>query len=74
MNISAAGVNAAYSQLNTSPSSAQTADAGGVALSVLKEAVNFEADMALKLISINLEASFAYDKMALTQQIVDMYV
>lgn len=47
--------------------------AGGAGVEVLKQAIEVEAEMAMKLIQATVETNFDNQKMAIAQQIIDTY-
>lgn len=74
MDISSVGSGsyAQSAQLASSAESTPSVSAEGI-IGILKDSVEIQGDMALKLIEAGLETSFTQDKMAIAQQIIDVY-
>ena len=74
MNISAAS-QVSYPQTAQMASPSVDVSTGGSEgiIGILKDSVEIQGDMAMKLIEAGLETSFAEDKMAIAQQIIDVY-
>lgn len=62
---------AAYSAASSGGS--PEAAAGGAGVEVLKQAIDVEAELAMKLIQATVQTNFDNQKMALAQQIIDIY-
>lgn len=79
MDINAASMAVSAAAYSTGSESLSSEGGGGVGVKVLKEAINTQSDMAMRLINANLELSFQQEKMDIAAQIiaqnqVDVYV
>ena len=65
---------AAYSAAGSGGSPEAVAGGGGGAgVELLKQAIDVEAELAMKLIQATVQTNFDNQKMALAQQIIDVY-
>ena len=73
MNVSAVSAPTYQPQASASLASPTSGSGGDGIIGVLKDSVEIQGDMALKLIESGMQTQFIEQKMAMAQQIIDVY-